>query len=1248
MSIRIVCPACKTPNALADNTAGQKVRCPQCDKLLLVPAPKAAPPKRDPAAVQEDRKVAAPPKRDAAAIQEDRKVKVKSDAAPERKRPERDDADLSPRKSKKPVKKAFPVVPVALGGAGLGVCLIAALGIAIYMFRAKPAVREPQLQAKVEPAKSAPEKAPLAAAEVKKEVTPVAEAKPAVETKPAVDAKAGGALPDQMGQANVRRVKQATAYLRVTMPNGQTAEGSGFFALEPGIVVTNAHVLGMMKSGSQPPKQVDVVVNSGETTEAKLTGEVLGADRDSDLAIVRVPDNKKLPTPLAIEDDKQLFETQNVYIFGFPFGERLGKNITVSPSAISSLRKDTDGALAKIQVNGGMHPGNSGGPVVNSRGNLIGVSVAGISGTQINFAIPANQVHTMMDGRRFSDATLGEPYSKAGLAHVPVQFKCLDPLRRIREMRVEVWTGQPGAERPVSFVQPQPQPGDGTRQTHAITYQNGAGSLEVPLPALKPGEVYWLQPVIASAKGALWGPAQATTANATLIERVPANLSVNFSTQKERTVNINSLVTTSMSAGSAKFVSSAKTIVELLETVAFEPAKKLATINTLYGALDSVSTTDGKIVPIVSRQKAQEHARSVPPVFFVDNGNAVAGNVKPPASAKHPFFPEIVDKFTEEVREPYEVATINIPNRSVQPRETFPSKFTYSLRSGRDSITGDLSITCTYEGKRKRDGREEAVMTIAGQIQGRKQQKGKIEGRITGKASLDLAGGFLSLVQLKILSDCEVPLGADVSLSLHLQHDIAVARVAGNPKNLQPPATKTIPLSKGKVLLNVNATLAATDPVDPDSSGTRKVTSRMKLHRLQMNAGTTYVISLYSTAFDAYLRLLDPADKQVAEDDDCGGAQNSRIVFRAEKTGMHGIVATSFDGKTGPYRLVVHEADASGKPSTDPMNDNLAGNTYSPRNKRFTIMMPADGEVRQKTQIQRIGKLTMPVETAVCALNNGPIFTAASIGVPAAVMRQIPANKRFDNFRDSVVLQAKGRVTDEKSLTQGRLAGRDYLIEHPTGAARMQMYMDGGFVFYAIVDVKSKDELDADNVKAFFASFKMTPEAAGGNQPQQQPAQNPVAMDGATQILGGAFDPVFRDDAPAGAILIGFEIGMGKFFNNDVIRALRPIYRTPDGKEVMGKQYGSDLARVVTVKAKAGYAVGGAHVPAGLGIDAIDLIFMRVKNGKLDPSDSYKSGRNGGPGGGPTTLNGGGATVVGIVGKSKPDLCSGIGLVFKK
>src|SRR5437660_1332783 len=81
-----------------------------------------------------------------------------------------------------------------------------------------------------------------------------------------------------------------------------------------------------------------------------------------------------------------------------------------------------------------------------------------------------------------------------------------------------------------------------------------------------------------------------------------------------------------------------------------------------------------------------------------------------------------------------------------------------------------------------------------------------------------------------------------------------------------------------------------------------------KTYTYKMVAGRTYQIDLKSRAFDAFLRLENPAGTQVAQDDDSGGNLNARIVHKAEKSGKYQIVATSLGGgNTGEFTLTIRQ-----------------------------------------------------------------------------------------------------------------------------------------------------------------------------------------------------------------------------------------------------------------------------------------------------------------------------------------------------
>jgi predicted Zn finger-like uncharacterized protein len=140
-----------------------------------------------------------------------------------------------------------------------------------------------------------------------------------------------------------------------------------------------------------------------------------------------------------------------------------------------------------------------------------------------------------------------------------------------------------------------------------------------------------------------------------------------------------------------------------------------------------------------------------------------------------------------------------------------------------------------------------------------------------------------------------------------------------------------------------------------------------------------------------------------------------------------------------------------------------------------------------------------------------------------------------------------------------------------------------------------------------------------------------------TATPAGAFSrKPFRDVPKEGWILIGFEVGLGKFFDSDIIDYLRPIWLTPGG-EKLGEAYGKPPANVTILKAKPGYAVGGIVARGGGGLDGFSVTFMRIDKKSLKKGDAYTSAWFGckgeakpGPG---EMLGGDGSLVVGLQGR---------------
>ena len=150
-------------------------------------------------------------------------------------------------------------------------------------------------------------------------------------------------------------------------------------------------------------KSIRCVFHSGTAAEQSVPATVVGLDEDRDLAILKV-ELDTVPEPVDLDAEVAVRETLPVFILGFPFGDELRTSdrhpaVTISRASISSMRRDDHDRIAVIQIDGDVNPGNSGGPIVNAQGRLIGIAVAKVVGTQIGMAIPADELSEMLRGR---------------------------------------------------------------------------------------------------------------------------------------------------------------------------------------------------------------------------------------------------------------------------------------------------------------------------------------------------------------------------------------------------------------------------------------------------------------------------------------------------------------------------------------------------------------------------------------------------------------------------------------------------------------------------------------------------------------------------------------------------------------------------------------------------------------------------------------------------------------------------------
>jgi S1-C subfamily serine protease len=169
-------------------------------------------------------------------------------------------------------------------------------------------------------------------------------------------------------------VTKATVSIRSALPGGTISSGSGFITDSSGTIVTNYHVV-------EGAERVEVRVASGETYEVTA---IRAVDRKRDLAILQIP-GFKLPT-VTLGDSDTLGPGEPLVVVGNALGV-LENSVTTG--VVSGMREVEGTKL--IQMSAAISPGNSGGPVVNDKGEVVAITVAKLTtGESLNFAIPIN------------------------------------------------------------------------------------------------------------------------------------------------------------------------------------------------------------------------------------------------------------------------------------------------------------------------------------------------------------------------------------------------------------------------------------------------------------------------------------------------------------------------------------------------------------------------------------------------------------------------------------------------------------------------------------------------------------------------------------------------------------------------------------------------------------------------------------------------------------------------------------------
>ena len=176
------------------------------------------------------------------------------------------------------------------------------------------------------------------------------------------------------------------------------AAGSGIIITEDGYIITNNHVISSESSTAYyqitEAKSIQVHLY-GEDESTLYNATVIGSDETTDLAVLKIDKNNLIPIEIGDSDNLKVGE------FVMALGNPMGMNSSVTAGIISALNREISSegkTFVTIQTDAPINAGNSGGALVNSRGELIGINTLKLSsGEGIGFAIPINPSVLIID-----------------------------------------------------------------------------------------------------------------------------------------------------------------------------------------------------------------------------------------------------------------------------------------------------------------------------------------------------------------------------------------------------------------------------------------------------------------------------------------------------------------------------------------------------------------------------------------------------------------------------------------------------------------------------------------------------------------------------------------------------------------------------------------------------------------------------------------------------------------------------------
>jgi S1-C subfamily serine protease len=183
-------------------------------------------------------------------------------------------------------------------------------------------------------------------------------------------------------------------YFWLCSPAAASMYGSGFIIQQNGYILTNYHVI-------KNATRITITVPGRQAVSARL----VATDQEKDLAILQISLRNLTALPIASSAGVQVLDS--ITVLGYPLPGELGTALSASDGKVNAVREGNTGSTRLFQIDANVNPGNSGGPLLNNHGEVVGIIVAKINSLQyakengalperINFAIPIDEAQALL------------------------------------------------------------------------------------------------------------------------------------------------------------------------------------------------------------------------------------------------------------------------------------------------------------------------------------------------------------------------------------------------------------------------------------------------------------------------------------------------------------------------------------------------------------------------------------------------------------------------------------------------------------------------------------------------------------------------------------------------------------------------------------------------------------------------------------------------------------------------------------